>query len=123
MTNSRIPCKGLYKNLLSQLNVQWPDSIPQNNIFGIIVKGITGRTVARLSVLFVIDFYRTFLSSYVGNGCRFTPSCSEYGKRAFESQPFFKALALMVKRILKCRPGGPYGYDPVPEIGKGGTDE
>ena len=65
--------------------------------------------------LLVINFYRVFLSNYFGNGCRFVPSCSEYGKHAFQTHGFVRAFLLTAKRIGKCRPGGSYGYDPVPQ--------
>ena len=64
--------------------------------------------------LFVINFYKTFLSNYFVNSCRFIPSCSEYGKIAFQSQPFHRACWLTFKRILRCHPCGSYGYDPIP---------
>lgn len=64
--------------------------------------------------LFCINFYKTFLSNYFGNGCRFIPSCSDYGKSAFQSQSFLRACWLILRRLMKCRPGGACGYDPVP---------
>lgn len=68
----------------------------------------------RFLVLLFINFYKIFLSNYFGNNCRFVPSCSDYGKLAFQSQPFLKACWLTISRISRCYPGGPYGYDPVP---------
>lgn len=47
-------------------------------------------------------------------GCRFYPSCSEYGKDAFIKHGFFKACCLTGGRILRCHPFHPGGYDPVP---------
>ena len=46
--------------------------------------------------------------------CRFTPTCSEYTKEAIKVHGSFKGCYLGIKRILKCNPLGPYGYDPVP---------
>ncbi len=63
----------------------------------------------------LITLYRGLISPLTPSSCRFHPTCSEYGMEAFRRFGFFKGLALTVKRILKCRPGGPYGYDPVPE--------
>jgi putative membrane protein insertion efficiency factor len=47
--------------------------------------------------------------------CRFTPSCSEYALTALERFGGWKALHLVVRRLARCRPGGPFGWDPVPE--------
>jgi putative membrane protein insertion efficiency factor len=47
--------------------------------------------------------------------CRFTPSCSEYGYEAVRRFGARAALPLVVKRLVSCRPGGPFGYDPVPD--------
>lgn len=49
------------------------------------------------------------------SGCRFYPSCSEYGKAAFGKYGFFKAFYFTFKRILRCHPFHPGGYDPVPD--------
>ena len=82
-------------------------------------KGLLGSFNSRLNflALLAINIYKVFLSNYVGNGCRFFPSCSEYGNIAFKSYMFPMALWLTFKRVAKCYPGGPSGYDPVPEKG------
>lgn len=49
--------------------------------------------------------------------CRFVPSCSVYAMEAFRKYPFWKALWLSVKRILRCHPFCKGGYDPLPEPG------
>jgi hypothetical protein len=48
--------------------------------------------------------------------CRFTPSCSCYAVEALESYGTFSGLWLTLRRLLRCRPFGPSGYDPVPEV-------
>lgn len=63
----------------------------------------------------LISFYRSVISPLTPSSCRFIPTCSEYGIEAFRRFGFFKGIKLTVSRILRCRPGGPYGYDPVPE--------
>jgi uncharacterized protein len=45
--------------------------------------------------------------------CRFTPTCSEYAIEAIETFGVKKGLKLSFKRILRCHPGGKFGYDPV----------
>ena len=47
------------------------------------------------------------------NCCRFTPTCSEYTKQAINKYGAIKGLKLGIKRLLRCRPGGDFGYDPL----------
>lgn len=47
--------------------------------------------------------------------CRHTPTCSEYMIGCIENFGVLKGLKMGLKRILKCRPLGTYGYDPVPK--------
>lgn len=61
----------------------------------------------------IIRFYRYFISPLLGQRCRFYPSCSEYAQEALESHGALCGLWLAVKRILRCHPWHPGGYDPV----------
>ena len=47
--------------------------------------------------------------------CRFTPSCSEYAYEAVQRFGARRSLPLVAKRLARCRPGGPFGLDPVPD--------
>jgi putative membrane protein insertion efficiency factor len=47
--------------------------------------------------------------------CRFTPSCSAYGIEALQTHGTWRGLGLTLRRLLRCRPFGPSGWDPVPE--------
>lgn len=47
-------------------------------------------------------------------GCRFSPSCSQYAIECFQLHPFFRALLLTLKRLGRCQPFCPGGFDPVP---------
>jgi uncharacterized protein len=47
--------------------------------------------------------------------CRFTPTCSTYAIEAVERHGALRGAALTARRLGRCRPGGPSGYDPVPE--------
>ena len=70
-----------------------------------------------LSAPFVllIRFYQICISPLKPPTCRFTPTCSQYGLEAFRRHGPVKGLYLTARRILRCRPGGGSGYDPVPE--------
>lgn len=46
--------------------------------------------------------------------CRFTPSCSTYAREALELHGRGRGLWLTIRRLARCRPFGPSGYDPVP---------
>lgn len=65
-------------------------------------------------LLLPIRFYQTAISPLLGPSCRYTPTCSEYARQALIKHGPFKGLWLAVKRILRCRPWGGSGYDPVP---------
>ncbi len=61
----------------------------------------------------ILDAYTILLSPFVPTQCRFYPTCSCYMKEAIEKKGVMKGLALGIKRILKCNPFYPGGYDPV----------
>jgi len=65
--------------------------------------------------LAAIDFYRAAISSALPSSCRFYPSCSSYAHEAVSVWGLRRGLLLTLKRLGRCRPLGPYGYDPVPE--------
>ncbi|MBP3401338.1 MAG: membrane protein insertion efficiency factor YidD [Selenomonadales bacterium] len=64
-------------------------------------------------LLFLIHFYRRFISPLKPPTCRFYPTCSLYAVQAIEKYGAFKGSYLAVKRILKCHPFHKGGYDPV----------
>jgi putative membrane protein insertion efficiency factor len=47
--------------------------------------------------------------------CRFTPTCSQYAVEAISRHGSRRGVALTARRLGRCRPGGPNGYDPVPD--------
>lgn len=66
-------------------------------------------------LIFLIKIYRHQISPLKGVGtCRFIPTCSEYAMQAIEKYGALKGGYLAVRRLLRCRPGGGGGYDPVP---------
>ncbi len=67
----------------------------------------------------LIRIYRTFVSPVMGPRCRHIPSCSEYALDAIKKRGIISGVLLTSKRILRCRPGGTSGYDPVPDKKEG----
>jgi putative membrane protein insertion efficiency factor len=66
--------------------------------------------------IMLIHLYRHTLSTVLGPCCRFTPSCSSYALVSIQRFGCVGGGLLALKRILKCHPFHPGGYDPVPEI-------
>ncbi len=64
--------------------------------------------------VFLIKIYQRTLSRILPSSCRFYPSCSEYGVQAIQKYGVFKGGWLTIKRIGRCQPFHPGGYDPVP---------
>lgn len=62
----------------------------------------------------LIRMYQVGISPLFPSCCRFIPTCSQYGIIAFKRYGFRKGFILTAKRIIRCRPGGGHGYDPVP---------
>ena len=67
----------------------------------------------RKIVIFLIKFYQSAISPFLGRRCRFYPTCSEYTKQAVEKYGALKGLYLGLVRILKCHPFHKGGYDPL----------
>ena len=65
-------------------------------------------------MIFLIRFYRKFISPLKPPTCRFYPTCSTYALQAYQKYGFFKGTYLTVRRLLKCHPFHPGGYDPLP---------
>ncbi|MFD2616580.1 membrane protein insertion efficiency factor YidD [Terrilactibacillus laevilacticus] len=66
-------------------------------------------------VIKLIRFYQRFISPLKPPTCRFYPTCSSYGVEAISRFGIVKGGFLLLKRILKCHPFHPGGFDPVPE--------
>ena len=62
----------------------------------------------------LIRLYQRTISQVLPSSCRFTPSCSQYGYEAIQRYGVFKGGWLTLKRIGRCHPFNPGGYDPVP---------
>jgi len=68
-------------------------------------------------IIQIIKFYKLIISPYLGNNCRYLPTCSEYFIDSLNEYGLSKGLMFGIKRILKCHPvkflGGGQGFDPV----------
>ena len=63
----------------------------------------------------LIRLYQIFLSPFIGQNCRYHPTCSNYTMIAIERFGFWNGSILGFKRICRSRPGGGHGNDPVPK--------
>jgi putative membrane protein insertion efficiency factor len=64
--------------------------------------------------LVLIRCYQYAISPMLGQNCRFFPSCSDYTAQAIEKYGVRKGAYLGLKRIIRCHPWNPGGFDPVP---------
>tara|TARA_B100000900_G_scaffold13001_1_gene10482 strand:- start:74 stop:313 length:240 start_codon:yes stop_codon:yes gene_type:complete len=60
-----------------------------------------------------IKYYKFLISPFLGQSCRYFPTCSDYSIEALKTYGFFKGLVLSIRRILSCHPWGQGGFDPV----------
>ena len=67
-----------------------------------------------LPLIGLLRIYQYAISPMLGRSCRFDPSCSEYAAEALERHGPVKGLILAVRRVGRCHPWHPGGYDPVP---------
>lgn len=65
-------------------------------------------------VLALIRGYQRFVSPYIPPRCRFYPSCSAYAADAVSRHGPLRGGYLAIRRLLRCHPFHPGGYDPVP---------
>lgn len=72
----------------------------------------------RLFIL-LVRAYQIVLSPHLGASCRFEPSCSNYAIEALRIHGARRGIVLALKRLLRCRPWGSSGYDPVPQLQSG----
>jgi putative membrane protein insertion efficiency factor len=75
------------------------------------VEGLT-----KEGLLILIHLYRYTFSILFGPCCRFTPSCSSYALLSIHRFGIMEGAWLIFKRLIKCHPFHPGGYDPVPDI-------
>ncbi|HUJ76667.1 MAG TPA: membrane protein insertion efficiency factor YidD [bacterium] len=71
----------------------------------------------RKALIGMIRLYQIGISPLLPPACRFYPSCSEYAARAIAAHGVPAGSWLALRRLLKCHPWHPGGYDPVPPPG------
>lgn len=72
-------------------------------------------TVAQRTALGVLRAYQLLLSPLFAGSCRFVPSCSAYADVAIRRFGVVKGCWLAARRLARCRPFAPHGFDPVPD--------
>ncbi len=68
----------------------------------------------KIVLLGVIYIYQWSLRPLLGSHCRYLPCCSDYAREAVERYGAWRGAGLALRRILRCHPYHPGGYDPVP---------
>jgi putative membrane protein insertion efficiency factor len=83
------------------------------------------RFLLRRALVLPIDLYAILISplllGHYGPSCRFDPPCSAYARAAILRDGLLRGLPLALSRLLRCRPGGAYGFDPLPPKCSGGA--
>lgn len=64
-------------------------------------------------MILIIKLYRKYISPLKNPCCRFYPTCSQYALDAINKYGVLKGSFMSIKRILRCNPFNPGGYDPV----------
>jgi uncharacterized protein len=70
--------------------------------------------VAQQGLIGLVQGYRLFFKAWIGNRCRFEPSCSAYALQALRQHGALRGSTLTAGRLLRCHPGCRGGHDPVP---------
>ena len=71
--------------------------------------------LANAPIVWLLAGYKRFVSPFVPPACRFQPTCSVYARECFERLGFFHATWLTIRRVGRCHPFHPGGYDPAPQ--------
>ena len=78
--------------------------------------------IIKLALIRLIKIYQLVISPYIGNNCRYLPTCSEYFIDCVNEYGILKGVVKGLKRIFSCHPikilGGGEGFDPVKKKAK-----
>ena len=69
--------------------------------------------IVRIVLVTLLKFYKAAVSPLLPPSCRFVPTCSEYAREAIERHGAVRGSWMGVRRLLRCHPFHPGGYDPV----------
>jgi putative membrane protein insertion efficiency factor len=70
----------------------------------------------RQVLIFFLRVYRYVVSPFLGNNCRFYPSCSSYAETAIRRYGAWRGSGLALRRLSRCHPWHEGGVDPVPDL-------
>jgi putative membrane protein insertion efficiency factor len=70
--------------------------------------------VIRSGAIGLVRAYKRLVSPLLPPACRFVPTCSEYAAEAIEKHGLVRGVFLAVRRVVRCGPWHPGGFDPVP---------
>ena len=79
-------------------------------------RAVSPGSLVRAALLGLIRLYQLTLSPWLGNPCRYEPTCSHYAAEAIERFGAGRGVWLAAKRLGRCHPWGRSGYDPVPDL-------
>ena len=66
-------------------------------------------------LIFIIKIYQFIVSPFIGQNCRYLPTCSEYAIESLKLHGLLRGSFFVIRRILKCHPFGGHGFDPIPK--------
>jgi putative membrane protein insertion efficiency factor len=75
---------------------------------------MSARSIAEVVLVGVVRAYQLLLSPLFGGSCRFAPSCSNYAVDALAAHGAVRGAWLSLRRLARCHPFHPGGFDPVP---------
>jgi putative membrane protein insertion efficiency factor len=75
--------------------------------------GENSLSICQAMIRFVLTGYHNLISPFLPRACRFFPSCSVYATQAIQKHGILRGLWLGLRRVSRCQPWNPGGYDPV----------
>ncbi len=67
----------------------------------------------KVILIAIVRLYKYLISPILPGSCRFVPSCSEYAVEALKKYGALKGAYLSIRRVARCNPFNPGGFDPV----------